>query len=231
MSPLFSLLFLSCWEEPPPEHIPSIQLPLGGPPPSQGYQKDYRFTQDMFFGRSHLFSVALAPYKNKPNVQYLEIGVHEGRSFLWVLENIMTHPSSRLTGIDLFDVGSGSFKPEEQYGNVQDYKQRYLYNIRLSGHEDRIDTQIGYSQEILKTLPPNTFDVIYIDGCHTETCAKEDAMLSWKLLKKGGRILFDDYNAKDFPGVYAGANMLYKENYTSIRVIHSGWVLVMEKIQ
>ena len=225
-----SLVFLwACSEEPHSKEIPPVQIPLNGPPPASGYQKKYHFTQDMFFGRSHLFMLSLEKYKDKPDVHYLEIGVHEGRSFFWVLDNIMTHPSSSVTGIDLFDVGEGNFKPSEQYGNTEDYKQRYFKNVSLSGQKQRIHTHVGYSQDVLKTLKKNSYDVIYIDGCHTLECAREDSKLSWLLLKKGGRILFDDYDKKDFSGVYTAVNELYQRNRKEIRVVHNGWVMIFEK--
>jgi predicted O-methyltransferase YrrM len=37
------------------------------------------------------------------------------------------------------------------------------------------------------------FDFIYIDGVHSADGALTDACMSWGLLKKGGVMLFDDY--------------------------------------
>ena len=38
-----------------------------------------------------------------------------------------------------------------------------------------------------------TFDVIYVDGDHTEGGALFDLNLSWQLLKAGGVMIIDDY--------------------------------------
>ena len=35
--------------------------------------------------------------------------------------------------------------------------------------------------------------LIYIDACHDSQYVMTDAMLSWKVLKVGGYLIFDDY--------------------------------------
>ena len=53
----------------------------------------------------------------------------------------------------------------------------------------------GFSGEILRKFPCEpTFDFIYIDGSHYSKDVLEDAVLSWRLLKPGGVIIFDDFN-------------------------------------
>jgi len=141
-------------------------------------EKKYNFSS-----ASHLYHEAnwarvLAPYKDKPNVNYLEIGVFEGRSMIWMLENILTHRTSRATGIDIFP------------GNM---KETYLGNLNMSGFQDKVTTLAGYSQFELRKLPPQSFDIIYIDGSHMACDVLSDAVLSWLLLKDGGTMIFDDY--------------------------------------
>ncbi len=117
----------------------------------------------------------LDPLRGKPGLRYLEVGVYEGRSFLWVLENVLTHPSSQLTGIDI-----------ELTDNLKS-------NIEMSGQARRMAIIIGASQTELKKLKPQSFDIIYVDGSHTADNVLTDAVLSWQLLRKGGVIIFDDY--------------------------------------
>ena len=66
------------------------------------YQKEYNFSEDWFTGRLSTWKRVLLQFKGKSNLQYLEIGVYEGRSILWMLENVLTHPTSNATGIDIF---------------------------------------------------------------------------------------------------------------------------------
>ena len=237
------IFFASCWwalffsvsacdSKESTETIPHVQFRSSNSFPNQNgvqYKKRYTFTQNMFSRRSHLFLQAMGKYRGKPDTHYLEIGVHEGRSFFWVLENIMTHPTSTLTAIDLFDTGQGTFKPTETYGDHREFKRTFFNNVKRSGQQNRIRSRVGYSQQELQHFSPNTFDIIYIDGCHSEACAREDAQLCWPLLKEGGRLLFDDYSARDYPGVYKAANELYRNHKASMDVIHTGRVLVLEK--
>ena len=70
--------------------------------PAEHYLKKYNFSTDWFTYKIPEWNKLLRPFKGKPDIHYLEIGVFEGRSAVWMLENILTHPSSKLTGIDIF---------------------------------------------------------------------------------------------------------------------------------
>jgi len=56
-------------------------------------------------------------------VTYLEVGVFEGRALLWLLENILTHPTARATCIDLFPYN---------------LEQRFRHNLDLSGYASKV---------------------------------------------------------------------------------------------
>jgi predicted O-methyltransferase YrrM len=47
---------------------------------------------------------------------------------------------------------------------------------------------------VMRSLPLNSFDIVYIDGSHKASDVLEDAVISWRLVKPGGLIIFDDYN-------------------------------------
>ena len=67
-----------------------------------GIVEPYQFTTAEFSHNAWHWPSTLKDFKDKPNLRYLEIGVFEGRSLLWMLENILTHPSSAATAIDMF---------------------------------------------------------------------------------------------------------------------------------
>ena len=69
---------------------------------TKGYNKQYTFTVNTFTDKIPAWTTLLSEFKGKPGINYLEIGTFEGRSALWILENIATHPTSTLTIIDLF---------------------------------------------------------------------------------------------------------------------------------
>jgi SAM-dependent methyltransferase len=162
-------------QSPLPEKVVS---PAGTAQGITPYQKQYDFSNDWFTHNIPIWQEVLKPYRGEPNVSYLEVGAYEGGSVIWMLENILTDPTAKLTAIDIF---SGP------------YKDKYFKNIDHSGYSDKVTTITNYSQLALRSLPLNSFDIIYIDGSHAKQDVLEDAVLSWRLLKSGGLLIFDDY--------------------------------------
>jgi len=139
------------------------------------YNKKYTFTSSWFLGNIPVWEKVLQPYKGKEGVRYLEIGAYEGRSLIWILENILTHPTARATAIDIL------------------LRKELLENLRLSGAENKVELIKGRSQAKLRGLRPGSFDIIYIDGSHAAADVLVDAVLSWTLLRDNGFMIFDDY--------------------------------------
>lgn len=185
------------------------------------YAKDYEFTEDWFTLRIPLWEQVLGPLRGRPGLQYLEIGLYEGRSALWVLENILTHPTARLTGIDVFT------------GEV---KERYLANVRRSGHAEKVTTIVGPSQQEVRKLPPSTFDIVYVDGSHAADDVLADAVQSWVVLKPEGILIFDDYTwhglrtplAPELLPRLAIDAFVVSHRY-SIEVLHRGSQMILQK--
>ena len=153
--------------------------------PAQPYRNDYVFKpeNDWFTHNIPVWDKVLDGIKGAPGIRYLEVGCYEGRSAIWMLENVLTHESASLTCIDPFLPRFG--------GDVT--KKRFLSNVRLAGADDRLELIVGYSQIESRRLPLGSFDVIYIDGDHSAAGVLEDAVLAWRLLRQGGFLIFDDY--------------------------------------
>jgi len=164
-------------------------LHLSGPavaelvPKASPYRKQYEWTRDAFTQNVAVWQKVLEPYAGREDLRYLEVGLFEGRSAIWMLENVLTHPSSRLVGIDPFD---------DPYG-VEGVEARFYANLEKSGAAKRVQVIKGYSQLELRKLPLESFDIIYIDGSHDAPDVLEDAVLAHRLLKAGGMLMFDDY--------------------------------------
>lgn len=179
---------VSCRGAPPPpdSRNPTVTFhEETGPNIHEDYRQAYAFSLDWFSVRIPTWRRLFGPLKGRPDLRYLEIGVYEGRSFIWMLENVLTHPTARLTAVDVF------IPPEVH--------QRFLDNIELSGQGHRVTTIKGYSSVELRKLPLESFDIIYVDGSHTADDVLADAVLGWGLLKTGGIIVFDDF---PWPGTY-----------------------------
>lgn len=138
----------------------------------------YNFSQDLFSNNIPIWEKIFFDFKGKPNLNYLEIGVFEGRSVIWMLENILTHPTTKVTCIDIFP---------------KNLKEIFETNIEKSGFKNKVTTISGMSQDKLKHLPHDSFDIIYIDGSHTAEDVLADGVLSWPILKNNGILIFDDY--------------------------------------
>ncbi len=121
-----------------------------------------------------------------PDLHFLEVGCFEGRTTLWLLENVLTDPSSRVTVIDTF-AGSPEF---ESIGVSCDFQDRFLANV--APYADRVTVCEGRSADVLPTLT-GPFDFVFVDGSHTAEDVWRDAELSWPLLRTGGLVVFDDY--------------------------------------
>lgn len=164
--------------------LPKVRLADEVPiPDSKAYRRQYDFSVDWFTNNIPVWNCSMAEFKGKPDVHYLEIGAFEGRSAVWMLENILTHSTARLTAIDLFD---------------GPYKEKYSANIERTGEAKKVTTIANFSQIALRGLPLDSFDIIYIDGSHAKEDVLEDAVLSWRLLKVGGILIFDDYRWAGF---------------------------------
>ncbi|MFC1463695.1 MAG: class I SAM-dependent methyltransferase [Candidatus Brachytrichaceae bacterium NZ_4S206] len=162
----------------------------------------------------------LADWIGKPEVRFLEIGSYEGRSAVWFLQNVLTHPTSTLDCVDLF-MGKGS-------------EPRFDHNIHISGRSNQVRKHKGRSEAVLLELPRSYFDVIYVDGSHRAADVLLDAVLSWRLLKCGGLMIFDDYlwemskPAAQRPQI---AIDLFLETYgPRLRMIHQGYQVAVQRI-
>jgi hypothetical protein len=189
--------------------------------PGSAHTKNYAFTQDWTGGRVPVWEEAMAVYKGKPGLCYLEIGVFEGRSMTWMLENILTDPTSSAVAIDPF---------------LDDSEHRYRVNLCASGEESRVTTIVGYSQVELRKLPLDSFDIIYVDGSHVAGNVLEDAVLSLRLLKEGGTIIFDDYRWTGWQKVVTPENtprpavdIFYAIYGSQLDVVHNGYQAIFRK--
>lgn len=153
-------------------------------------KKNYIFQVDWFSEQIPWWEEQLARFKGKPNLHFLEVGSFEGRSAVWLLENILTAPTSKLTCIDTF---GGSPEHENKQLHISKIERHFRHNIKESGSEEKVIVKKGYSRDLLPGLTQGTYDCVYIDGSHKASDVLEDAILSKLLLKKGGVIIFDDY--------------------------------------
>lgn len=116
------------------------------------------FTKD-WFGRYPSYWQALFAARGwRPDEPHMvvEIGSFEGRSALWILENLLVHPQSRLVCVDTF---TGRDDP-------QSYWRRFEANVLHSPHAGKVEVAIGASLAFLSRFVADgrKADFIYVDG-------------------------------------------------------------------
>jgi len=147
----------------------------------------FHFTTDWFSPNLHLWQQYLHPLAGQP-IHALEIGSWEGRSAVWMLENILTHPQSSLTCVDTFQ-GSPEHSPE-QVGSLY---ERFQHNICQVKSPARVIVHRCRAQDFFQSNPQTTYNLIYIDGSHYSWDVLSEAIYSWARLAIGGILIFDDY--------------------------------------
>jgi len=128
---------------------------------------------------------------NKDDMKFLQIGGYSGRSSEWILKNV----KKTCTLIDI-DTWNGS--PSEE-GHVDNYKQDFsdvekIYDSRIKNFDNVIKFK-GTSDSYFESIKDQgqIFDFIYVDGSHKRDDVYNDSINSYRHLKVGGIIAFDDY--------------------------------------
>lgn len=156
---------------------------------------DYEFTQDWFHWAPEVWTQLIPHLPGRKS--FLEIGSFEGRSTVWIMENMMEDGGY----IDCIDTwGGGEEHTAEQMEGVEERFDANVEKCMLKHANDlevrRWATKLrGQSlHELTRLLRQNkTYDFIYIDGSHVAKDVMTDACMAWPLLKEGGMMVFDDY--------------------------------------
>lgn len=187
---------------------------------------NYIFTEDWFTSNIPIWNHFLNKFKNISNLNFLEIGSFEGLSTIWMLENILTHETSKITCIDTFE-GSN----EHDKDKIKNLYDIFLHNI--SNYKDKVNVIKNKSFNALKLIN-DKYDLIYIDGDHKSAGVLEDAILSFPLLKKNGIMIFDDYKWNGFKHIpiynpKIGIDAFLEIYCDRINILHSDYQVIIEK--
>lgn len=157
---------------------------------------EYKFSEQYnFWNEDHYknFNRLKRVYYHQNDLKFLEIGVFEGRSSVWFLDNLLGGKNCELICID------------------PDITENGRYNLNF--HKNVILRE-DYSKNILPQfyIDLEQFDFIYVDGDHNAPALLLDLVLSWKILKIGGILLIDDYEMKAIDPWFYESNHLFKNN-------------------
>ena len=136
------------------------------------------------------FATYLIQDAGLPDLRYLQLGAYTGDASVWLMENILTHPSSHLYDVDTWE---GSDEADHKSMDFEDVHKTYLSKTYLWQHDGSIYKYRSTTLYFLRNQSMrDKFDFIYIDADHTTVGVLLDAELSWPLLKSGGIMAFDD---------------------------------------
>lgn len=181
------------------------------------------FTADWFTTRAKEWAVLLKDFNITKEVKYLELGTYEGRSLLWMLDNVLEHEKSTADVID------GWFDKE--------IERRFLSNIITSAYQ-KVFIHKGLVQDklgILYALRKKYYDIIYIDADHASNSVIRDACMCFEMLKINGLIIFDDYlwkNTNNSPQTMKEAIDSWLAAYNGFyETVFNGYQVVIKKIK
>tara|TARA_B100000035_G_scaffold235371_1_gene203623 strand:- start:4956 stop:5627 length:672 start_codon:yes stop_codon:yes gene_type:complete len=137
----------------------------------------------------------LDPIFEKFSIQtILEIGSFEGQSACYFSKKITNGE------IHCLDTWKGDEDLREKKMDFNIIERNFDKNIKLANEINPSVNFLKYKNESYKQLSKfiaqgkeNFFDLIYIDGAHDSQNVLFDAVTSFKLVKEGGIIVFDDY--------------------------------------
>jgi hypothetical protein len=174
----------------------------------------YTFSHNWFNNlTAKIWQAHLLPHK--PSIQsYLEVGVCEAQSLVWVLENLLDgKPHGMAVGVDPFldsrnwHKGEGDTAKRLAFGNlsaltgVQPVRTEGTpsWTWITGGRFPAVELITEPSQLWLKK-EHREFDLAYVDGNHDAPNALLDILLCFNLLRVGGILVIDDYDRRQARG-------------------------------
>jgi predicted O-methyltransferase YrrM len=159
----------------------------------------YQLTNSWFEEAGRPFWDSLIPQINPTRI--LEIGSYEGASACYLIEKLAASKEIEIHCIDSWGGGvehnlGGSAETDmvnvekRFHSNTALAKSRVENAVHLVVHRELSDVALS---KLITSGGRGYFDFIYVDGSHQAPDVLCDALLSFRLLKVGGVLAFDDY--------------------------------------
>ena len=158
----------------------------------------YEFTNTWFQTSKPTWDF-LIPNLNPTKI--LEVGSYEGASTCYLIDTLGKSKNIEIHCVDTWEGGIEHLQSNSAKAEMNLVEQRFLNNTNLSISKSNNTVELfihkGFSDlelaKIYSEKEAGYFDFIYIDGSHQAPDVLCDAIISFKLLKKFGIMVFDDY--------------------------------------
>jgi predicted O-methyltransferase YrrM len=212
---------------PEPEPDGSAEIDSGPPPRALAPAEAFRFGEDRFSTETAAWKRALARFKGRPNVRYLELGPSDGRSVIWMLENVLTGAKSSA----MLMTPPSSPAAAMLKANLEVIKS------------SPVRWQEGRPLDQLRNTNGRWFNIVFINGLRPAGEALATALQAWDSLAADGVMIFSDQSADGAaePGLgrrapreaRAGgaADVFVTAHRQELRVLHRGGHVIVRSMQ
>jgi len=161
---------------------------------------EYQFTNNWFEWAALPVWNDLIPQIRPTRV--LEIGSYEGCSTCYLIEKLAAYHDTEIHCVDTWEGGVEHGDEGRVKSDMSEVEKRFHHNIEVAkskagGSAPQITLYKSFSDVALSKMltegKQGYFDFIYVDGSHQAPDVLCDAVLSFRLLKVNGVIVFDDY--------------------------------------
>ncbi|GFG73648.1 hypothetical protein MBOT_10130 [Mycobacterium botniense] len=167
-------------------------------------------------------------FNREDPVRILEIGSWEGRSTLFLLTYFT---NGHLTAVDPW-----ADRDDNEYKVTKESREREArFERNLAPCAARLTKRKGSSLQVLPQLldEQQEFDVIYVDGSHFADDVLTDGINAWRLLKRGGILIFDDLLWACYPRMRANPawaiNLFMKYHSGEYRILGASYQMILQK--
>lgn len=159
----------------------------------------YKYSQTWFINSEISINLEYFLDKSKEN-RILEIGCYEGLSSVFFADNFLDHPNSKMTCVDPYLTTDYNDHSHMLQNNQE---QNFDDNISACKNSDKIIIhKITSDSFFLKNN--ETFNFIYIDGCHEPDFITRDMENSFNVLEKDGIMWIERYsNQKYYESIFS----------------------------
>jgi predicted O-methyltransferase YrrM len=185
---------------------------------------NYKYSQNWFIVSEIKNRLLRFLDKSKQN-KILEIGCFEGLSSVFFADNFLDNSNSTLTCVDPFlNIDNNDHKQFLQNNEEMNFD----YNISNCKNLDKL-TIHKITSDIFFENNSQTYNFIYIDGCHEPDFIKRDMENSFNILEKNGIMWMDDYGGGDGIQIKNAMDTFLQKYNGQYELIHKGYQLAIKK--